>query len=549
MPGKRRDEAPFAGLFVFKKVRKGEFCKCHSLRIWISRCWGCRAVMPFTLRDDCAGTHIFGGIGSGKTSGSGRMLAGANLRAGMGGVVTAAKPDEIPLWKRYAAEHGRSNSLVLFDENEGFNFLDYEMARQGPAGIGTLVECLMRVLEAAKTASATASKHGQEAFWEDTTREILRYTLPPLYAAKGSLSIPDIIRFVSSAPSSLKERDSPDWQSQSFMYQMLNAATRRPRIPMLEAAMIKTVEYWGSRFPAIPDKTRGNIVISVTTTLDRFNHGRLQRGFCGRTTVIPELTFHGAVIVLAMPTLTWNEDGIIAQQLFKYMWQRAVLGRNSLAEEHRERPVFLWSDEAQDTVSSYDGEFLSLCRASKCCVTYLTQSLPTYYAKMGGDNPRDAAHALVGKFITHVYHSNACAETNEFAARTIGKVTTRRASYSAGSSTSLNVGLSAGSNDSWGSSSSSGSSFGKGTFGTNWNSGENSGGGNNWGENRGRGTSRNESRGYSEGMEYAIEPGAFGRNLLTGGPQNGNRVTGIWFQAGRVFKSSGTNILLGRFAQ
>ena len=40
---------------------------------------------------------------------------------------------------------------------------------------------------------------------------------------------------------------------------------------------------------------------------------------------------------------------------------------------------------------------------------------------MGGDNPRDAAHALVGKFMTHIYHSNACPDTNEYASRTIGQ--------------------------------------------------------------------------------------------------------------------------------
>jgi hypothetical protein len=38
---------------------------------------------------------------------------------------------------------------------------------------------------------------------------------------------------------------------------------------------------------------------------------------------------------------------------------------------------------------------------------------------MGGDNPRDAAHSLVGKFMTHIYHSNACPETNDFADRTV----------------------------------------------------------------------------------------------------------------------------------
>jgi len=94
----------------------------------------------FTLRDACQGVHVFGGIGSGKTSGSGKMLAGAYLRAGMGGLVTAVKPDEVGLWKAYARQHGRRRSLVLFDEREGFNFLSYELTRQGMDGVGTVTD-------------------------------------------------------------------------------------------------------------------------------------------------------------------------------------------------------------------------------------------------------------------------------------------------------------------------------------------------------------------------------------------------------------------------
>jgi hypothetical protein len=282
--------------------------------------------------------------------------------------------------------------------------------------------------------------------------------------------------------------------------------------------------------------------------LDRFKHGRLNRAFCGRTTLVPEMTFAGAVIVLAMPTLTWNEDGVIAQQLFKFMWQRSVLSRNSLAPQHRERPVFLWSDEAQETVHSYDGEFLGLARESKCCPVYLTQSLPVYYAKMGGDNPRDDAHSLVGKFMTHVYHSNACPETNEFASRMVGKALTRRANASAGNSRSFNEGMSAGENENSGSSSSYSSSYGRGG-GVSSSSGSTSGAGNNWGSNRGRGYTDNISHGYSESMEFVIEPGEFARILRTGGAANGNIVTGIWFQGGRIFQASGGNMMLRRFEQ
>jgi hypothetical protein len=503
----------------------------------------------FTLRDACAGVHIFGGIGSGKTSGSGKMLAGAYLRAGMGGLVTAVKPEEMDLWLAYAAQHGRASSLLLFDENEGFNFLEYEMARQGIDGTGTVVECLMHVLEAAKRASATASQHGGDAFWEDSARQALRYCLPVIYAAEGSLSIPDIIHFITSAPTNVKEPRDPAWQERSFMYKMMNAASNQPKVAMSREALANAISFWAEQWPAIPEKTRGNVVITITTVLDRFNHGRLQRAFCGRTTVVPELTFHGAVIVLAMPTLTWNEDGVIAQQLFKFMWQRAVLSRNSLPEIHRERPLFLWSDEAQETVNSHDGEFLSMCRGSKCSVVYLTQSLPTYYAKMGGDNPRDDAHALVGKFMTNIFHANACPDTNEYASRVIGKMLMRRGNYNNGQSENFNSGMSAGSSENWGSSENSGSSFGSQSYSNNSGSGSTSGTGTNWGANRGRGTSQNVSHGYSESMENVIEPGEFARVLKTGGRDNGNEVTGVWFQSGRVFRATGMNITLARFAQ
>jgi hypothetical protein len=500
-----------------------------------------------TTRHAAGGTHFWGVMGAGKTT-SAQMLACAYLRAGFGGYVTAAKPEVIPQWQRYARTHGRGISLVLLDENEGFNFLDYLLASQGMEGVGTVVEALMRVIDASRRASGTASQRGGEVFWEDATREALRYTIPALYSADGSVTIPGIIRFVSTAPASRKEPTDRAWQEQSFMYEKLNAALSRPKVPMSKAALGNAIAFWSERWAATPEKTKGNVVATITATLDRFNHGRLNRFFCGHTTVVPEMSFHGVVLVDAKPTLTWQEDGVIAQQLFKFLWQRSVLNRNSLAQEHRERPLFLWSDESQETVAPYDGEFLGLARESKCCVTYLTQSLPTYFAKIGGDNPRDAALALAGKFKTHVFCANSCPETNEFASRMIGKEVTRRRNFNAGNSQTFNEGMSAGDSENTGSSSGSGSSSGHG-YSVNFNSGSTSGTGSNWGNNRGRGSTDNVSRGYSESMEYVIEPGDFARTLKTGGPENGNIVTAIWFQAGRVFKASGTNWLLARFLQ
>lgn len=499
----------------------------------------------FTLRDAMQGVSVLGGSGSGKTTGSGQALAGAYLRAGMGGLVLCAKHEEVELWRSYCRAHGRAKSLMEFsDQQHGFNFLTYELARQGERGLNSVVECLMRVLEAARNASPSPGR-GSEAFWEDTTRQMLRHTIPILYAATGTVTIPDIVRFVRGAPSRREDMQDPAWHESSFMFQTF--ARARGRID--DAIGGQAFYYWRDEIATLDPKTRGNISISLTTALDCFNHGWLQRAFCGETTIVPELCFHGAIILLNLPALTLNEDGIIAQQVFKYLWQRAVLARNGLEQGQQERPVFLWADEAQYFINSFDAEYQATCRGSRACTVYLSQSLPTYYAKIGGDNARDRVHHLLGNFATKVFHSNACPETNEWAAKTIGRAPQTRRTYNESEGSNRSVGMSYGQNSHSGSSWGSGSSSGMHGSSSTSNSGSSWGRGENSGDNRGRGTNYGESRGYTEQMDYLIEPGSFGSMLTTGGPANENVVSAVWYQAGRRFGASSSNALLARFRQ
>jgi TraM recognition site of TraD and TraG len=265
---------------------------------------------------------------------------------------------------------------------------------------------------------------------------------------------------------------------------------------------------------------------------------------------VPELTFHGAIIVMDMSALTWNEDGIIGQQLFKYMWQRAVLSRNALEPRHRDRPVFLWADESQYFVNSFDTDYQSACRSSRACTVYLTQSLPTYYAKMGGDNAKHKADMLLANFVTKIFHSNADPETNRWASDTIGRALQRRGNYSEGQSSGRSTGLNEGESENWGSNRSFGSSVdGRGNYSSNSSFGSNRGGGENLGRNVGRNSGDSESHGYSETMDYIIEPGSFGRMLRTGGPDNCGMVSAVWYQAGKTFRSSGGNATYATFRQ
>src|SRR5580704_2004816 len=87
----------------------------------------------WTLRDACQGVLIMGENGSGKTSGSGELLARKYLQAGFGGLVLCFKTDEADLWRSYLQHTGREIDGRFFgiDEAFRFNFMDYEARSSG----------------------------------------------------------------------------------------------------------------------------------------------------------------------------------------------------------------------------------------------------------------------------------------------------------------------------------------------------------------------------------------------------------------------------------
>ena len=169
---------------------------------------------------------------------------------------------------------------------------------------------------------------------------------------------------------------------------------------------------------------------------------------------------------------------------------------------------------------------------------------------MGGDNARHKADMLLANFVTKIFHNNADPETNRWASDTIGRALQRRGNYNEGQSFGQSAGMNEGGNRSWGSNSGWGSSVdARGNTSSSSNFGTNRGGGESFGRNIGRNSGGSESQGYSETMDYIIEPGAFGNMLRTGGPQNGGMVSAVWFQAGKTFRHSNGNATYAVFRQ
>ena len=446
------------------------------------------------LVDAFQGVQVLGGTGSGKSSGSGQALALAFLEANLGGLVLTAKTDEVFAWQEYARTTGREDDLLIVDESAKwrFNFLSYELNRPG-AGAGhteNLVNLFSSVLEASERRSGGGGGGGNDAYWQRTLKQLLRNAIDLAVLAADDLDLPTLYRIVTSAPRTPAEATDALWQKESVCFGFLEVAKGRAEEKGRESDFELTRDYWLKEFPSLAEETRSVIVSTFTSMADCFLRGVLRKLFCSETNFTPEETFRGKIIILNLPVKEHNELGQFAQVLFKFVWQRAVERRIPLRIDRKTaqatiRPVFLWADESQFFVNSYDALFQSTARSSRACTVYLTQNLPSYFAAFSGPNSRSEVEAFLGNLQTKVFHANGDPTTNNWAADSIGR--TRQMNYYGGMSEGL----------------------------------ARSGGG-----------ALNQNAGGSQVVEYLIQPQEF-TMLRTGGEECDLLVDAILFQGGR----------------
>ena len=454
----------------------------------------------FTIGNACEGVQIFGGIGSGKTSGSGEALARSFLTAGFGGLVLCAKKDVLDDWKRYAAATGRSNNVLVFDDSGDFvfPFFQYEIERKGEGAGYTdnLVRLFTTVYEAIDGTASSGGEHS-DPYWTRAMQQLLRNTIDLCIIARGTVSVPLIHDVILSAPTSVAQIDTEEWKEKSLCWKLLLEGHAQNLDKWVKYDFDSTASFWLEEYPSLADKTRSSILSTLTTMMDIFLRRPFRRLFSEqpddrRKIAYPELTHRGVIIVLNLPVKEFGDAGRAAQVVYKYLWQQAVERR---AVTNETIPVFLWVDEAQNFVTEYDMQFQATARSTKACTVYLTQNLPNYYAEMGGTQSKYKVDSLMGNLQTKIWHANSDPMTNENAAETIGR--------------------------SWQTRQTSGESFGVDSF--------------------------NVSAGKNESFDYDVPPQAFTK-LRKGGIGNNRIVEAILFQNGRLWKNGKTH-LFAQFKQ
>jgi NAD(P)-dependent dehydrogenase (short-subunit alcohol dehydrogenase family) len=447
---------------------------------------------PWTVRDALEGCAILGATGSGKTSGSGQALAKAFLRAGFGGLVLCCKPDEAQLWQRYCRETNRSNSLIIFGPNQPhrFNFLNYELSRPG-VGAGhteNLVRLFTTVMAVAESKGGASGSN--QDFWERCTKQMLRNLVELVAIARGRLMLQELYDVLVSAAQTPEEFQSDAWRKSSFCWRCIRDGEATPKPARQAHDFQHAAAYWSREYPGMSSRTRSIIVTSLTSMMDIFLRGVLHDLFCTSTTIVPEMTHEGAVLIIDLPVKEFTQIGQLSQTLIKYVWQRASERRDVTRHP---RPAFLWCDEAQFFATATDAEFQSTARSSRIATVYLSQNIGAYYNHLGQPD----THSLMGNLQTKFFHANGDPMTNSWAADLFAKSWQFRGSTSVGTAQEKTV-------------------------------------------------SKNYAA--SDSLDFEVQPGEF-TTLRKGGPDSGYCVEAIAFQGGRIWHETSKNHIKVGFAQ
>lgn len=429
---------------------------------------------------------IFGASGSGKTSGSGYQLAKAIVgNRKIGGLILASKPEDLAFWQGIFKKAGRKHDLLIFSpqSSKRLNFAGY--MQQCGADTREITEAFLTIGE---TVQQLKNDGQQNEFWRPQKERTIYNAIEIVRQATGGISAPNIQKFLSGAAQTPEELRSEAWQK-GFHNKCLEAAYNRSKTTIQRHDFELALDFWHNEYPSMAQKTRSGIVADIMGALHVWNTGQVRELMSTDTNISPAVFDQGKWVLVDMPISSYGASGAFVIGAWKYLTQWHILRRHATEKT----PVcVIWADEAQKVLNSKDVAFLAECRSHRGCMVYLTQSLHSYYARLGRGAEHEA-DALLTNFYHKIFHAVGDDKTAAFGSGLVGRRVITRMGGSMGAGESVGEEL-----------------YGKG--------------------NR-------YSANFNESIENVLENREFMQGLRTGGWKNGYVVDGIVIRSGEAFSN------------
>jgi hypothetical protein len=356
------------------------------------------------------GTLIYGGTGSGKTSGSGRDLSLRLLRQNFGGLVLCAKNDEAQRWIDLCTEAGRSEDVILFDHNNPdakFNFIDYAQATD--QSIGSVDNSILALNTFIKNMNGDGSGGVNESFWQGQQDKMIENIIRILYYADKPITVPYIYTLIRNLDK-IRRVDSMDEDGETIttaeeniIYKLIKKIARTN--PTKSRKLLEYIE----EIKDLSANTYSCVVASVTGALNPLDGDLLEARMTRETTVSPDdILFKRKIVIVGFDVKRFQQAG----RSVNLIWKEALQAKSeATAGRPNRNPAFLWMDEGQNFITKNDQLFMTTARSAKVATVFLTQNLPNIRSEFGNQNRADAYRGI---FQTVIFHQNPCPETNAY---------------------------------------------------------------------------------------------------------------------------------------
>jgi hypothetical protein len=123
---------------------------------------------------------------------------------------------------------------------------------------------------------------------------------------------------LQSVAYSVEEVRGKEWQERSFLNRCIDKAVANGNLTTLQQNdLALAIEFFLSVLPRVDEKVRSGVLATLDSIIYPFMRGRLAE-MCGgaETTISPEDTFRGKIILLSVPIKEYQITGQLIQVLF-----------------------------------------------------------------------------------------------------------------------------------------------------------------------------------------------------------------------------------------
>ena len=344
------------------------------------------------------GVLILGRAGSGKTSSSGMLLGRSIVSHPLsGGLILAAKPEDVAMWEAIFRIAGRRRDLIVFDPQNPwrFNFLAFV----GRGETRNTVNFLMTLRE---TLQRGKNQGDNAQFWEEQESRTLYNAVAALQAAREPVSADGIHQFIMTAASSPAELATEEWQKK-YASKILEKGHNARKTPIEAHDFKLAIDYWSLEWPNMDGKTRSNVLAGVMGMLHVYSTGIVREMVSGETNVSPADILAGKWVLVNFPPSNWGAIGLLVASGWKRLVEMAVLERHAGEQSPF---VTLWCDEFSVFCNKFDAEFICQARSHRGALCVLLQSVASIYAAMPGEAGKHFADALLANFSYSIIHAS-----------------------------------------------------------------------------------------------------------------------------------------------